>query len=297
LEAGADDYLVKPFGARELLARVDASIRIAKERMETMASYAENLEIEVHKRTEELIRLNISLERSNEDLQQFAHVASHDLKEPVRKIRTFTGRILEEYGSMLNQEARSFLVKIQQATARMASMIDGVLGYSILNSNEQSTTLVDLNEIFANIESDLELVLQERNAIIRRDRLPMVEGAPVLLYQLFYNIVGNSLKFSKRDNRPLITITSRVVEEVGKQIAFFTITDNGIGFDPQQAGRIFEAFTRLNSKDKYEGTGLGLALCKKIVERHDGSISATGVSGVGAVFVIKLPVRQMEKSI
>jgi len=114
---------------------------------------------------------------------------------------------------------------------------------------------------------------------------------------LFYNIVGNSLKFSKRDNRPLITITSRVVEEVGKQIAFFTITDNGIGFDPQQAGRIFEAFTRLNSKDKYEGTGLGLALCKKIVERHDGSISATGVSGVGAVFVIKLPVRQMEKSI
>jgi len=297
LETGADDYLVKPFGARELLARVDANIRITKERMNVMAAYAENLEIEVHKRTEELLSLNVSLERSNEDLQQFAHVASHDLKEPVRKVRTFTGRILEEYGSMLNQEARMFLIKIQQATARMGSMIEGVLNYSMLNSHDQAMTLVDLNEVFINIESDLELVLQERNATIRRESLPMVEGAPVLLYQLFYNIVGNSLKFSRRDSRPLITIASRVVEEVGKQIALFTITDNGIGFDQQQAGRIFEAFTRLNSKDRYEGTGLGLALCKKIVERHHGRISATGVSGVGAVFVIKLPVRQMERSI
>jgi signal transduction histidine kinase len=297
LEAGADDYLVKPFGARELLARVDSNIRIANERMAVMTAYAEKLEDEVRKRTEELMHLNTSLEKSNEDLQQFAHVASHDLKEPVRKIRTFSGRILEEYGSMLNHEARLFLVKIEQATARMASMIDGVLSYSILNSNEQVSTLVDLNEVFTNIESDLELVLQERNAILRREILPPIEGAAVLLYQLFYNIVGNSLKFSKKDNRPLITITSRVVEELGKQIAFFTITDNGIGFDQQQAGRIFEAFTRLNSKDKYEGTGLGLALCKKIVERHHGSITATGISGVGAVFVIKLPVRQMERSI
>jgi signal transduction histidine kinase len=297
LAAGADDYLVKPFGARELLARVGANIRIAKERVAVMTAYAERLEDEVHRRTEELLRLNISLEKSNEDLQQFAHVASHDLKEPVRKIRTFSGRILEEYGSVLNQEARGFLVKIQQATARMAAMIEGVLAYSMLNGNEQPITAVDLNEVFANIESDLELALQERDATIRREPLPSVEGAPVLLYQLFYNLVGNSLKFSKKGNRPLITIASRVVEEVGKQIALFTITDNGIGFDQHQAGRIFEAFTRLNSKDRYEGTGLGLALCKKIVERHHGSITATGVSGVGAVFVVKLPVQQMGKSI
>jgi len=297
LAAGADDYLVKPFGARELLARVEGNIRIAKERMSVMASYAERLEDEVQKRTEELLRVNSSLEQSNEDLQQFAHVASHDLKEPVRKIRTFTGRVLDEYGPMLNHEARLFLVKIQQATARMAAMIEGVLAYSMLKSNEQPATLVDLNEVFDHIESDLELVLQEKNAVIRREKLPSVEGAPVLLYQLFYNIVGNSLKFSKREYRPLITIASRIVKEAGKQIALFTITDNGIGFDQQQAGRIFEAFTRLNSKDRYEGTGLGLALCKKIVERHHGSITATGVSGVGAVFVVKLPVTQMERSI
>ncbi|HVS98807.1 MAG TPA: ATP-binding protein [Puia sp.] len=297
LASGADDYLIKPFSARELLARVESNIRIAKERTAVITAYAEKLEDEVQRRTEELTRVNRSLEQSNEDLQQFAHVASHDLKEPVRKIRTYAGRVLEEYGSMLNPEARVFLVKIQQATARMAAMIEGVLAYSMLKANEQPAVPVDLNEVFNNIESDLELLLHDRNAIIRREKLPVIEGAPVLLYQLFYNIVGNALKFSKKDNSPLITIASRVIEEVGKQIALFTITDNGIGFDQQQSGRIFEAFTRLNSKDKYEGTGLGLALCRKIVERHHGTISATGVSGVGAVFVVKLPVRQMERSI
>jgi signal transduction histidine kinase len=297
LAAGADDYLIKPFGARELLARVDSNIRIAKDRVAAMAAYAEQLEQAVRRRTQELRKLNHALETSNEDLQQFAHVASHDLKEPVRKIRTFTGRLLDEYANHLSQEALTFLQKIMQATIRMGTMIEGVLTYSILNSNERPVEPIDLNEVFACIESDLELVIQESGAEIRRMESPRIEGARVLIQQLFYNLVNNALKFSRNVDKPLITIQSRIVEGAGKRFAELTVGDNGIGFDAAQADRIFEAFARLNSKDKFEGTGLGLALCKKIAERHHGSISATGVRGEGALFVVRLPLIQMERNI
>ncbi|HEV2480828.1 MAG TPA: ATP-binding protein [Puia sp.] len=297
LEAGADDYLVKPFGGRELIARVESNIRIAKERAAAMRDYAEKLEQAVRKRTQELRRLNVSLQQSNEDLMQFAHVASHDLKEPVRKVRTFTGRLLEEYGGLLPEEAKKFLRKIQHATERMVTMIEGVLSYSILNSNAQPIMQVDLNEVFANIETDLEVVIAQSGAELRRDKLPVLEGAPVLLYQLFYNLVNNALKFSSEADKPLIAINSRLAEWSGKRIAEVTVRDNGIGFDQEQSNRIFEAFARLNSKDRFEGTGLGLALCKKIAERHHGSIAATGVRGEGAVFVVRLPLSQTEGSI
>ncbi|HLZ85712.1 MAG TPA: ATP-binding protein [Puia sp.] len=295
LEAGADDYLVKPFAARELLARVDANIRIARDRSAAMKEYAEKLEQAVRRRTQELRVLNNSLERSNEDLQQFAHVASHDLKEPVRKIRTFSGRLIDEYAQLLPAEAQVFLKKIQQATARMYTMIDGVLNYSAINGSEQPIDTVDLNTVIDQVESDLELVIRDRHATIQRGSLPCIEGAPVLLQQLFYNLLNNSLKFAKDAVNPLITIESRLTEGAGKRIAELTMTDNGIGFDPGQAARIFETFVRLNTKDRYEGTGLGLSLCKKIVERHHGTITATGVLGGGATFVIRLPLTQTER--
>jgi signal transduction histidine kinase len=297
LEAGADDYLVKPFGARELLARVDSNIRIAKDRVAAMAAYAEQLEQAVRRRTQELRKLNRSLEISNEDLQQFAHVASHDLKEPVRKIRTFTGRLIDEYAGQLPAEALVFLQKIMQATIRMGAMIEGVLRYSILSSNDPPLEQIDLNDIFAQIETDLELVIQESGAEIRRGELPTIAGGRILIYQLFYNLINNALKFSRNVDKPLIVIASQVAEGAGKRFAELSIRDNGIGFDAAQADRIFEAFARLNSKDKFEGTGLGLALCKKIAERHHGSISATGVRGEGAVFVVRLPLNQMDRSI
>ncbi len=296
LDAGADDYLVKPFGARELLARVDSNIRIAKDRVAAMTAYAEQLEQAVRRRTQELRKLNHSLAESNDDLQQFAHVASHDLKEPVRKIRTFTGRLLDEHAGELPHAALTFLNKIMQATFRMGAMIDGVLAYSNLNSNEQPLEQIDLNDVFDQIESDLELMIQESGAKIRREELPTVEGARVLLYQLFYNLINNALKFSRYADKPLIVIESRITEGAGKRIANLTVKDNGIGFDTAQADRIFEAFARLNSKDKFEGTGLGLALCKKIAERHHGSINAAGVKGEGAAFVVRLPLKQVERS-
>jgi PAS domain S-box-containing protein len=258
---------------------------------------AEILEQEVKYRTQELSQLNLSLQRSNEDLQQFAHVASHDLKEPVRKIRTFGSRLQDEYGEILPDRARQFLDKIHNATERMFSMIDGVLSYSVLNASEQPIEELDLNEIVKNIESDLEISIQQKKATIKKGPLPTVEGAPVLIYQLFYNLLNNALKFSQAGVPPVIYISGQVAGSPVHPMAEIGIADNGIGFDQQHADTIFETFSRLNSKDKFEGTGLGLSLCKKIVERHHGTIAAMGIKNKGAVFSITLPLKQIEKNI
>lgn len=293
LDAGADDYLIKPFSAKELLARVDASMKIAKSRMQ----HAEMLEQEVKSRTLELSLLNISLQRSNEDLQQFAHVASHDLKEPIRKIKTFGSRLQDEYSDILPERAKLFLDKIQNATERMFSMIDGVLAYSMLNSSEQPIEAIDLNEVFRNIESDLEVSMIQKKGVIRKGPLPIIEGASVLIYQLFYNLLNNAFKFSRPDVPPVIHVSSLITGRGEEQTVEIGVADNGIGFDQKHAFSIFDTFARLNSKDKFEGTGLGLALCKKIVERHHGTITALGMKNKGAAFTIRLPVKQTANSI
>ncbi len=239
----------------------------------------------------------LDLERSNDDLQQFAHVASHDLKEPVRKIKTFTSRLQEEMKGSLNEKGKLYLSKVQGAADRMFTMIDGVLTYSTINATEQISETVDLNEVIKNIETDLEVIIQEKQAVIYYKNLPTLEGAPVLIYQLFYNLINNSLKFVKTGDAPLISIISKIVYNRNKAFAQIVIEDNGIGFEQNQAKKIFNTFARLNSKDIYEGTGLGLALCKKIVQRHGGMIEATGLSNEGAVFTITLPLKQKEKMI
>lgn len=243
--------------------------------------------------TEELHRLvderTIELQRSNEDLRQFAHVASHDLKEPVRKIQTFNNRILHDFNEILPDKVRTYLHKIGSAANRMYAMIDGVLAYSLIGNGKQLTEPVDLNRIMHDIITDLEVLIQQNNARISITQLPQISGYKVLLYQLFYNLILNSLKFSKADVPAEIMISGEEIVQQNEQFYRIIVSDNGIGFEQDYAATIFGTFTRLHTLEEYEGTGLGLALCRKIVDRHKGHISATGVVNGGATFTILLP--------
>lgn len=242
------------------------------------------------KLTENLKLSNSQLKRSNDDLQQFAHVTSHDLKEPVRKIKMFGNLLRTDYSQHLPEKGNEYLQKIERATNRISTMIDGILQYSSIEGIEENFEPVDINGLVKSIVDDLELVIQEADAKVQYDKLPVVNGSPTLLNQLFYNLLNNSLKFRSKERRPVISITSGEENINGYNFVRIDMSDNGIGFNQSFAERIFDSFSRLNSKDKYEGTGLGLALCKKIVLRHGGFIHAKGEENKGATFSVFLPV-------
>jgi two-component system, LuxR family, sensor kinase FixL len=262
-------------------------------------------DIDVQKRSAlELEQKKMQLELSNQDLEQFAHVASHDIKEPVRKIRMFIDQLRSALGADVNEKSEKHIAKIEKAAARLTEIVEGVLSFATLKGEEFKIGEVDLNEILKNVEMDLELLLESKNGIIKRKQLCIIQGAPFLLYQLFYNLINNALKFSKPGVDPVIEIVcsritgNKVLEySLVPTDSYFEIKviDNGIGFEQKYAEKIFRAFSRLHGKDKYEGTGLGLALCKTIVEKHNGFIKAEGKEDAGATFTIVLPERQGQR--
>jgi len=253
------------------------------------------LEQKVNERTAELRSLNLELSRSNDELRQFAYVASHDLQEPLRKIRTFSDMLkgnLSDPGYVTN-----YLSKIDSSAARMSALIKDVLMFSQVTRESVQYDPVDIKVVIENVKSDFELLIAQKNAQILYTQLPTVRGNSLQFYQLFSNLINNSLKFSKES--PTIEI-SHVIRS-GSEITNATlddetiyhcllVRDNGIGFDPMYAEQIFELFNRLHNKRDYSGTGIGLALCRKIVENHRGVIKASSVKGEGAVFFIYLPV-------
>ena len=249
----------------------------------------------VKERTMQLNETNNSLQQSNNDLQQFAHVASHDMKEPLRKIRTFTGRLIDDPQTSFSDKGRMYIDKVNSSVDRMFNMIEGVLNYSTINAMEQVMEKVDLNKIIENIKTDLELPIANKSASIYYNNLPVIEGASVLLYQMFYNLINNSLKFSIEGKPVEINISSSLKKE--DEMTEIRIRDNGIGFEQEFAEKIFNSFTRLNPKDRFEGTGLGLSLCLRIAQRHGGSISAVSEPGKGAEFILLLPLKQLKKQL
>ncbi len=247
----------------------------------------------------ELEKKRKELEVSNRELEQFAHVASHDMKEPVRKISMYTERTVHEFGDSLPEPAKNYLQKVLTGTVRLNDMITGILNYSSLSKINEPSKKIDLEEILRNIESDLELLISEKNARIIYGELPKFEGISFLIYQLFYNLIHNALKFSQPGRPPVVQISGRLTAELphlnfvpplfASCYAEIYVEDNGIGFSQELSTKIFDAFVRLNSKDQFEGTGLGLALCKNIVERHNGFILAEGNENMGATFKIYFP--------
>lgn len=235
------------------------------------------------------------LQKRNADLEQFAYVASHDLQEPLRKLILFTDRLAEELTEK-NEPVTRYIEKIELAARRMSDLIKDVLSYSRLSDLEKSYTSTDLNEVVKQVRTDLELVIEEKGAVITSDKLPVIFGNALQLHQLFANLISNALKFSERS--PVVQITS--AKATGSELSSvglspdgdyvkLKVIDNGVGFDQQYAEKIFTLFQRLHQDKKYAGTGIGLALCKKIVTNHGGDIRAESAVGKGSTFTIFLP--------
>lgn len=258
--------------------------------------YGSSTDIEEHKRDEALLEQRVR-ERTQE-LEEFTYVSHHDLKEPIRKILLFSDMMRSDSYDRLTEASQRRLNRISESARRMNIALRDVLNFASL-SREEQLTMVDLNEVMATVHVDLELVIQEKSAIIHTDELPMLKANPGQMHQLFYNLINNALKFSKPDQTPVITVSCRKLHATmllstsglvnDKQYYEFVVQDNGIGFNPEASEKIFALFQRLHSKDDYEGTGIGLALCKKVVQNHHGKIWAESIPDKGATFTILLP--------
>ena len=267
--------------------------------------FSNELEKQVSERTFSLSKANSELNYSNESLEQFAYIASHDLQEPLRKIKTFSTLLQERFNDDLPNEAQEFIKKIVSSSDRMSTLIREVLDFSRILHGDLEFEKVNLNNIVGDLISDFDLLITEKNAIIECGKLPIIEAIPVQISQLFYNLISNALKFSSSNEKPIITITSKILskeevlnhETLDHEVSFceINIQDNGIGFEQQYADQIFLIFHRLNGRNDYAGTGIGLALCKKIVINHRGEISASSNESNGALFQIFLPLIQPKR--
>ncbi|SEW05856.1 sensor histidine kinase [Chitinophaga arvensicola] len=250
------------------------------------------------------LQQNISLlNKTNQELEQFAYVASHDLQEPLRKISTFSDRLQMKYKDQLPPDATQLIDRMVSAVSRMRVLINDLLIFSRAGRlTPESITPVDMNKLLTEVLSDLEVTLEEKNVQIKYDQLPVIEGSDTSFHQLFQNLLANSIKFASPDRRLEINIHHQLM--LGKELGVtkesrwndtycrISLDDNGIGFEQTYADRIFLIFQRLHGISEYSGTGIGLAICKKIVDSHNGFIQAYGEPGKGATFVIILPLKQ-----
>ena len=264
-------------------------------------------DITERRRSEEAInRKAAELARSNSELEQFAYVASHDLQEPLRKIQAFGDRLKTKCDAVNLQDGRDYLERMQGAAARMQTLINDLLTFSRVISASQPFATVDLNSVSKGVLSDLEVRIEQTKARVEVGALPTIEADEVQMRQLLQNLIGNALKFQPSGGQPLIRVQARNLkspfagspeEDPYAEQCELTIQDNGIGFDEKYLEKIFAVFQRLHGRNEYEGTGVGLAVCRRITDRHGGTITARSKLGEGATFIVTLPVRHPKKEL
>lgn len=308
-ETGAVDYITKPVDPDLLIMKVKTFLKLHEQKqelrrirdmlsreVEIRKEAQDNLEAKVEERTRELLQKNEELELRNHELQQFSWVVSHDLKEPLRKIEMFTKIIRDRY--IASPDAHDYINRTLRSASRMSKLISDLLDYSRLSATVHPE-VTDLNEVFSEVVADFDYLIEEKKADVNIKTLAPIVGIPGQLRQLFQNLVGNSLKFSQPGVAPAIQVTGTYVSEKkydSTELVPFgpyyriSVKDNGIGFEEKYLDRIFIIFQSLNDRQLYEGTGIGLAIAKKIVDKHNGLITAKSKPGDGSEFIIILPV-------
>ena len=310
---GAVDYIYKPINSELLRAKVSVLVDLYRknhrliEQEKRLIIINRNLEMEIterkasEERVKELNRQlleNISLlESANRDLDRFAFMASHDLQEPLRKIRTFSDLLFVKYQQVLDTPAINYINRIQNAAVRMQTLISDILAFSRINNEKDTFVNYNLNIILQEAIDELDSTIQEKKAQLQIQELPAIDVNPGLIRPLFENLLSNALKYSQKDEPPVINIRSEVITATTSnkepvQYCRIYVQDNGIGFDQVYAEQIFDMFRRLHVHSEFEGTGIGLTLCKKIVEKHNGYISVQSKVGKGSTFIISLPAHQ-----
>lgn len=316
---GGVDYIYKPINPELLRVKVGVFVELyrknhqlllhekkllaANKALQGEIEERKSSEIKVQLLNEQLIENNAHLKEVNEELDRFAYVASHDLQEPLRKIMVFSDKILTQTSH--DAETQKYFKKIVNSSQRMQSLINDLLSFSRHSMSPTDFRSIELDEQVQFVIGELEIEIEKTGAIIEADPLPVVRAVPTLIRQLFYNLLSNALKFRKNDETPIVRIQSEKIRAADLshplRIAAdtnyhrITITDNGIGFESKYADDIFMVFKRLNSYHEFQGSGVGLSICKKIVEKHNGWITATSEIGKGSAFTIILPVIRNEK--
>jgi two-component system, sensor histidine kinase and response regulator len=259
-QLGAVDFLFKPVEEEIIRSKVKIFIELDQQKQE--------------------------LQRSNRVLEVFATMASHDLKSPLRNIKNVAEFLKSDYEDLLDEDGKRFINQIEEQTDRMAQIIDGFLQYARLAKNKKPFQSIDLNKLIQTVTIDLQTPIEETKGILQCEELPIVEGVASLLTSLFHNLISNSLKFHRNEVPPIVKIRSQSDDD---KLWKIIIEDNGIGFDDKNGNKIFLPLKRLVSKDRYDGSGIGLATCKKIIDYHNGEITCSSQLGKGSTFTFSLP--------
>ena len=253
----------------------------------------------LRKSNEKLRQFATQLERSNRELQDFAYVTSHYLQEPLRKIVVFGEQLKESNAGKFGPESLDYLDRMQEAAARMQTLINDLLAFSRIITKAQPFTPVNLAEVASDVVEDLEGRIEQVKGRVEVGTLPVIEAEPLQMRQLLQNLIGNALKFRRPDEPPVVKVGAQIIPDPDtpeKKLCRLTVSDNCIGFDEKYLDRIFNVFQRLHNRNEYEGTGMGLAIVKKIALYHGGDITAKSKPGEGSTFILTVPVVQPKKT-